>query len=97
LNYEIHKFFCPSCGKETIPLSRKKSLKHKNFHRKKLYCPWCQKTLNCIEVLNSEEEKAFKEAFEKGEFENEAAEFVDSGWDSWLREVNLGKKQPRKI
>lgn len=72
--FEQHKFFCLNCGREGIPLSRKINHKHKAFHRKKLYCPWCRQEVNHVEVSTPEEEAKFKEEFEKGMYKDEAAE-----------------------
>lgn len=75
--FSIHSFYCPICGQKTMDLPRRMSIKHEKFHRKKLYCPWCKKTLNQIEIKNDKEYYEFKEMFEKGEFENESKESLD--------------------
>ena len=67
MNYQINKFMCPICGKETIPVARPKGSQRKSMHRKWLYCPWCNKTVNTYECRNYEELVAFKSAFESGE------------------------------
>ena len=54
-----------SCG-------RPQGHRREQFHRKKLYCPHCQTTLNCVEVKNDTEAFEFREMFEAGEFEQEA-------------------------
>ena len=80
--YEEHEFYCINCGHATIPLAREKGHKHKAFHRKKLYCPWCKQTCNCIEIRNLAEKEKFLEDFERGVYKNEAADslsFVRSG------------------
>ena len=46
---EVHKFYCSECGKEGIPLPRKKSHKHKTGHGKHLYCIYCKKETLHIE------------------------------------------------
>jgi len=76
--YEIHSFFCPECGKKAMDLPRQKGHQHKDFHRKKLYCPWCHKTINCIEVKNLDQELEFKENFEKGVYEDEKKNSLDT-------------------
>lgn len=38
------------------------------FHRKKLYCPWCQEMHNTIEVKNQQEEFDFHLMYSSGEF-----------------------------
>ena len=77
MRYISNKFFCINCGKETIPLARKKSKLHTKFHRKKLYCPWCKETLNCIEIRSDEEKDEFIELFENGAFKEEAQKSIE--------------------
>lgn len=71
-----HGFYCVNCGKEGIPLFRKPGRTREKFHRKRLYCPWCKKECNHIEVRNDVEKQAFLEAFHKGEFKEEAMESI---------------------
>ena len=75
--FEEHKFFCLICGRPGISLPRKKGHRHAAMHRKKLYCPWCKKDVNHIEITTPEEEKQFKEDFLNGVYENEAEESLD--------------------
>ena len=70
---EVHKFFCPRCGLETMPLPRKSGHKHKAYHRKKLYCPWCKEEVNSVEVSTVEEELKFKQNYESGVYKDEQA------------------------
>lgn len=72
--YEMHDFYCLQCGKQTFPIARKVGKLHGEFHRKKLWCPWCKLETNCIEVRNIEEKELFLEAFNNGEYKEEAAE-----------------------
>ena len=70
---DIHDFYCPSCGQKALSCVRPQAHRREKFHRKKLYCPHCQLTLNCIEVKNDIEAYEFREMFEAGEFKDEAA------------------------
>lgn len=70
-NLMFSYFYCPVCGKQAMELPRKKSLKKKTFHRKKLYCPWCKDTHNCIECHDDYDIFRFKEDFEKGLYKEE--------------------------
>lgn len=65
-------FYCLVCGRPGIPLQRRASLQRAKGHRKKLYCVWCQKECNHIECKTQEEIDAFREKYEKGEYEKEA-------------------------
>lgn len=69
---DIHDFYCISCGCKAGSCVRPQSKRRERFHRKKLYCPWCQTTVNCVECRNDEEVYEFKQAFEEGLFEAEA-------------------------
>ena len=73
---ESHRFFCINCGREGIPISRSVGQLHGEFHRKKLYCPWCKLTINMVECRNDQEVYKFKEAYEKGEFKDEVEESI---------------------
>ena len=75
-NYQTHRFFCIKCGKEGIPLARKQGHKHERFHRKKLYCFYCKEEVNHMECRNQAEIDEFKDAFERGEFIDEAEESI---------------------
>lgn len=75
--FDFSSFYCPACGKKTMDLPRPKSLIRQGFHRKKLYCPWCKKTYNCIEVRNEIERREFIEDWEAGVYEAEAQEVVE--------------------
>lgn len=76
-SYSSSRFFCLNCGKEGIPLLRKRGQERKSFHRKKIYCYHCQNTINHIECRSDEDVKKFKEDFEKGVYVNEAKESLD--------------------
>lgn len=70
-NYRTHRFFCIQCGQEGVPLARKQGHKHRRFHRKKLYCPYCKIEINHVECQNDEDVYDFKIDFEEGVFANE--------------------------
>lgn len=65
-NFEIHRFFCPACGMETLPIARKPSRLREKGHLKKLYCYHCKKTMNMVECRDEYEVSIFKEEFAKG-------------------------------
>lgn len=69
---DIHDFYCLNCGNKAGSCIRPQSHRRERFHRKKLYCPHCRTTLNCIEVKNDTEAFEFREMFEAGEFKQEA-------------------------
>lgn len=71
---ESTKMFCMNCGKEGIPVVRKRSKQKEKFHRKKMYCWHCGTEVNHIECRNEFEIKEFKENFIMGAFKEEAEE-----------------------
>ena len=75
--FDMSSFYCPKCGKKAMDLPRPRSLTRQAFHRKKLYCPWCKKTYNCIEVRNEIERREFIDDWEAGIYEAEAQEVVE--------------------
>ena len=74
MSYTEHSFYCINCGNKGLPLMRRKSLQHKSFHRKKLYCIHCKEEINHIECKTEEDVKEFLENFKKGEYADEAKE-----------------------
>ena len=70
--FDMSSFYCPKCGKKAMDLPRPRSLTRQAFHRKKLYCPWCRETYNCIECRNEIERQDFIADWEDGVYEKEA-------------------------
>lgn len=87
--FEEHKFFCIICGRAGIPLQRNRGFRKGQFHRKKLYCPWCHEMTNCVEVRNLEEEEKFTNDFKEGKFLEE----VEANRE-YLKEVNYDLMDP---
>lgn len=74
---KYNDFYCLNCGNRSMTLPRTRGFLHEKGHRKKLWCCQCGKYLNHIEVNNDEEAFEFKEAFERGDFMEEAAESIE--------------------
>lgn len=70
--FDIHDFYCLRCGGRVGSCVRPQAHRREQFHRKKLYCPMCRITLNCVEVKNDFEAYEFREAHARGEFVEEA-------------------------
>ena len=81
---ELHDFYCLKCGNKGIGVFRNVGFQRERFHRKRLYCPFCKEEVNQIECKTYEEVQIFKEAFERGEFKDEAEESV-----SYLRSERM--------
>ena len=71
-NQEVLKsdFYCTCCGKRGIPIARKKGQRREAGHLKKLFCLYCQKEANHVEIrpFGSYGYEEFKEEFELGRF-----------------------------
>lgn len=62
---EYNDFYCLNCGnKYTLP--RKSNRRKESMHRKVLYCPFCGKDVNHIEIKTYEEKELFLENFKNG-------------------------------
>ena len=76
MKFNEHDFYCIKCGHKGIPLSRKQGHQHERFHRKKLFCIYCQQEVNHIECKTDEDVAEFKRNFENGVYKDEAEESV---------------------
>lgn len=70
-------FYCLNCGKRGIPIMRKMGKQKENNHRKKMYCPNCQLTVNHIEIRSFQDRLDFKEDFKNGLYEDEAKASIE--------------------
>lgn len=50
MNMTISDFYCTQCGNKTLMLPRKKNKQRESGHLKKLFCIYCQKENNCVEI-----------------------------------------------
>ena len=73
---ENHDFYCLKCGKKGLNVYRRQGHQHGKYHRKKLYCFYCKEEVNHMECRNQAEIDEFKDAFERGEFIDEAEESI---------------------
>ncbi len=73
-NSVTHRFFCPRCGEETLPVVRSNSKLRERGHLKMLYCYHCNMTINMVECRDEFEVREFREAFLSGNL----AEIVDN-------------------
>lgn len=46
----ISDFYCTQCGHKTLPIPRKDGQGRELGHLKNLYCPFCRKKQNCVEI-----------------------------------------------
>ena len=44
------RFFCTKCGKEGMPIQRRKGAEREAGHLKKLYCIYCKEEVNHAEI-----------------------------------------------
>ena len=64
------KFYCTKCGKQGVPIVRKKGQERKSGHLKKIFCLHCQQEVNHVEVkeIGDYSYEDFLEEFELGSF-----------------------------
>ena len=69
-NMTPSRFFCTQCGREGIPVQRKKGQEREGGHLKKLYCMYCKQEVNHAEVrdIGGYTEEDFRREFEAGRF-----------------------------
>ena len=70
-------FYCINCGKQGIPIWRKRSRIREQGHRKALYCVNCKTRINHIEVRTEEEKRQFIEDFTAGRYAEEAERSIE--------------------
>lgn len=68
---DIHDFYCMGCGQKVYSCVRPQAHRRERFHRKKLYCPWCKITANCVECASDIDAFEFKQEYEAGAFKEE--------------------------
>ena len=73
-NFEESTLYCINCGNKAMPIQRRRGRQKEKFHRKKLYCWHCKKTVNHVECKTLEDVDKFKEDFENGVYAEEAYE-----------------------
>lgn len=49
-NITISEMYCTQCGKRNIPIPRKKGQGREPGHLKKMYCIYCKKKTNMVEI-----------------------------------------------
>ncbi len=64
------RFFCTKCGREGIPVQRKKGQERESGHLKKLYCLYCGEEVNHAEIreIGKYNEEDFKQEYNLGRF-----------------------------
>lgn len=68
-----HDFYCTCCGKKGIPISRDKRKIRECGHLKRIYCIFCNKEVNHVEVIeNTKYDKStFIDEYNSGNFDKE--------------------------
>lgn len=49
MNYTISECICPTCGGK-FPIPRRDDRQREKGHHKRIFCPYCQKVTNMLEV-----------------------------------------------
>lgn len=50
LNITMSDMYCTNCGKKNIPVPRKKGKEREPGHLKKMYCIYCKREVNMVEI-----------------------------------------------
>ena len=73
-NYQMtqSRFFCTKCGREGLPVKRKKGQQREGGHLKKLYCIYCGEEVNHAEIreIGGYNIDDFKKEYNLGRFVN---------------------------
>lgn len=64
------RFFCTQCGREGLPIQRKRGQEREAGHLKKLYCIYCKEEVNHAEVreIGGYNVEDFKQEYDLGRF-----------------------------
>ena len=76
-NFEIHDFYCMNCGKKSMMLPRSLNHQRGRMHEKKLFCVFCNETLNHVECQSMADAEKFKKKFARGEYKEKARESIE--------------------
>lgn len=87
--FEMHSFYCLTCGNKTFDLPRQYSHMYGKGHIKDLYCPTCRTTRKTLECRNETEVFEFKEDFLNGVYEDS----VDTCGAAGLGEIDLARAE----
>ncbi len=49
-NLTVSNMYCTQCGKKNIPIPRKKGQEREPGHLKQMYCIYCKKKQNMVEI-----------------------------------------------
>lgn len=73
-----HIFFCTQCGRQGIPICRKKSKMKEGGHLKKLYCLYCKKEINHVECIEYSDYDAemFRREYQAGNFKEDGSRLL---------------------
>ena len=50
MNVTMSDMYCTKCGRKNIPVPRKRGQEREPGHLKKMYCIYCKKQVNMVEV-----------------------------------------------
>lgn len=70
IHFSVSDFYCTECGKAGIPIPRNSNAMRNGGHLKNLFCLYCGKSTNHVEVskYHNYSVENFKEEFELGRF-----------------------------
>ena len=89
-------FYCTQCGNKGLPVQRLKGQEREKGHLKILYCIYCNKETNHVEIRSDQKYtyKDFKTEFEYGNF-NSSGERIKS-YNQLKELIEYGKIEKQK-
>ena len=80
-----HDFYCTCCGKKGIPISRDKKEIRERGHLKILFCIYCNKEINHVEVVENwdYDSTKFEDEYNSGNFDSDGQRILPlKKWES---------------
>lgn len=74
-----HTFYCTQCGRQGIPICRKKSRMKEGGHLKKLYCLNCKREVNHVECIAGSyyDAEMFRKEYQAGNFQKDGNRLLE--------------------
>lgn len=86
----VSDFYCTKCGRQGLPIIRSRGKAREPGHLKKLYCPYCKKQHNMVEVrpFGQYKYEDFLIEFTQGNFDEEGQR-INPSWRGFIANHQL--------